>query len=426
MVGIKIEVKKKKILIHSIAFSPDGVSTAYLYNDIALGLQQQGYEVVVLTTTPHYNVLPDELAKQPLQKKWGGLFYTSDFKGVKVYHVPQKKFKKAIFRVIGFVYWHILSFFLGIFQSRVALILSPSPPLTIGFISILIAKLKGAKTVYNVQEIYPDFLINQGNLTSGFIISILRKLESFVYNQSDKVVTIDEVFYQTIVNRFRDVSKLQIIPNFVDTDIYKPLSENELLLDKNLFPDKPVLKLMYAGNIGHAQDWEPLIDLAIKFSGMPVEFWVIGEGVLKEMLAKQIRDQHLQNIHLLPYQPRNSMASVVGYADLHFIFMNPQMDGQGFPSKVYTIMACKKPLLITSGTQTPLYHFLKDKECAFLVSETDFGKKCTAMEKIINEMLDKKSNIGDMGEKGLEVIRKKYSKTAVVKQYTDLCAALIN
>ena len=41
----------KRVLIHTLIFSPDGVSTAYLYNDIALRLQQSGYEVVVLTTT---------------------------------------------------------------------------------------------------------------------------------------------------------------------------------------------------------------------------------------------------------------------------------------------------------------------------------------------------------------------------------------
>ena len=39
---------KKKILIHSLIFSPDGVSTAYLYNDIALAFQKKGYDVVVV------------------------------------------------------------------------------------------------------------------------------------------------------------------------------------------------------------------------------------------------------------------------------------------------------------------------------------------------------------------------------------------
>ena len=44
---------RKKVVIHSLVFSPDGVSTAYIYNDIALGFKNAGHEVLVLTTTPH-------------------------------------------------------------------------------------------------------------------------------------------------------------------------------------------------------------------------------------------------------------------------------------------------------------------------------------------------------------------------------------
>ena len=59
-------VKKKRILIYSLVFSPDGVSTAYLYNDLALGFQKRGYEVSVLTTTPHFNLIEGALNEQPL------------------------------------------------------------------------------------------------------------------------------------------------------------------------------------------------------------------------------------------------------------------------------------------------------------------------------------------------------------------------
>ena len=78
----------KKILIHSIVFSPDGVSTAYLYNDIVLGFKNAGYEVVVLTTTPHYNLIESELVKQPISKRIFGLYSQSNFIGIKVYHIP--------------------------------------------------------------------------------------------------------------------------------------------------------------------------------------------------------------------------------------------------------------------------------------------------------------------------------------------------
>lgn len=69
----------KKVLIHSLIFSPDGVSTAYLYNDIALRFQKEGYEVVVLSTTPHFNVVEEQLAKQPLEWKIPGIYKESNF-----------------------------------------------------------------------------------------------------------------------------------------------------------------------------------------------------------------------------------------------------------------------------------------------------------------------------------------------------------
>ena len=88
--------RKKRVLIHSIVFSPDSVSTAYLYNDIALALQGRGYEVIVLTSTPHYNLVKSSLDKQPLKKKLLGLYYQSDFNGIRVIHVPLKKYKNTL------------------------------------------------------------------------------------------------------------------------------------------------------------------------------------------------------------------------------------------------------------------------------------------------------------------------------------------
>ncbi len=418
-------MKKQKILIHSIAFSPDGVSTAYLYNDIALGLQQNDYEVVVLTTTPHYNSLAAELKKQPLSKKWGGLFYESVYQGIRVIHVPQKKFKSFPARVAGFIYWHFLSICIGLAQKDISLILSPSPPLTIGLVAIILAKLKGAKTIYNVQEIYPDFLINQGSLRSGFLLGLLRKLERFVYNHSDRVTTIDEVFYNTIVTRFKQPENLIIIPNFVDTQIYRPVSEQGIL-DKTLFPDTTRLKLMYAGNIGHAQDWKSLLQIASSLRNEPIDFFVIGEGVLKAQLQSDITANHLQNIHLIPYQSRSVMPHIISYADLHFIFMSPQMDGQGFPSKVYTLMACGKPILVLSGKGTPLSNFLQDKNCSFLITESKETEKYQQAVTVLQDVLSDRSILAKLGENGFEIVKETFSEKVVIGKYVKLVKDIVS
>lgn len=358
-------------MIHSLIFSPDGVSTAYLYNDIALKFQENGYEVVVLTTTPHYNIVKSQLAAQPLKWKILGICKESNFHGIRVLHVPQKKFKCTFLRILGFTYWHVVSFFICLFQKDIDVILSPSPPLTIGVINLWLAKIKGCKTIYNVQEIYPDILKRKG----GLVIELLHKMERYVYSHSTAVTTIDQVFYNVIVERFRDKSKLHIIPNFVDTELYNPHSGNISLLDSNLFPTTASLKLLYAGNIGFAQDWEPLIRLAERTKGCPFEYFIIGEGVMKTYLEEKVCELGLTNVHILPYQPRSLMPSILAYSDLQFIFMNPDMEMQGFPSKVYTIMACGRPLLVCSGNDTPIVKFLQEHNCAKLITEKNMDDK---------------------------------------------------
>lgn len=416
----------KRILIHSLIFSPDGVSTAYLYNDTALRLQKRGYDVVALTTTPHFNIVPEQVEKQPMKWKVWGFCKVSKFNGMTVLHVPQKKFKSTILRLLGFVYWHIVSFFIGLTIKHVDLILSPSPPLTIGWLNLGLAKLKGCKVVYNVQEIYPDIL----KLKGGFVLKFLKWIEHKVYNGSDAVTTIDKVFYDTIAPRFIDKSKLHIIPNFVDTELYHEVDAQELenlrirWVNTNLSNDTNTIKLLYAGNIGHAQSWEPLIELADRTRDMNVEYIVIGEGAKRGYVEEEIKKRRLENLHLLPYQPRELMPAILSYSDASFIFMAPEMDGDGFPSKVYTIMACERPMLILSGENTPIINFLKDKGCAKLITEKNFDKKVDEMVKWLRSVT--KDELAQMGKNGLAEIQAKYTKEKVTDMYVDLVDSLLN
>lgn len=80
--------------------------------------KEEGYIVSVLTSTPHYNVIENKLKEQPLKKKWLGLYYESDFQGIKVKHVYQKKYKNTTLRLIGFLYWHVVSFFIALCEKN--------------------------------------------------------------------------------------------------------------------------------------------------------------------------------------------------------------------------------------------------------------------------------------------------------------------
>jgi glycosyltransferase involved in cell wall biosynthesis len=180
---------------------------------------------------------------------------------------------------------------------------------------------------------------------------------------------------------------------------------------------------MYAGNIGNAQDWETFTLLANEMKGKPVHFYVIGEGVDRDHLEMEIEKQQLSNVTLVPYQRRELMPALIAYADLHFIFMASQVEGHGFPSKVYTLMACAKPMLVCSGANTPIVNFLNDKDCAWIVSERDVKRKVKQLCDIL--MTVTTSELTDKGMKGRAVVEKSYTREIVTDLYLQLVDKLI-
>ena len=311
--------------------------------------------------------------------------------------------------------WHFLSLIIGLSIKKVDFILSPSPPLSIGLISILIAKKNRAKFIYNVQEIYTDFLIKNGALKSSIIINSLKWLEKYVYNHASTVITIDQKFYDQIVDRFNEKDKLKIVPNFVDTDLYKPISK-EVEFPKPFKNDPNKVRLLYAGNIGFYQDWEPILYAAKKLIDTNFEFWIIGEGVKKEYLIKEVEKHNISNIKVLPYQDRELMPLINSFADIHFISISKEMEQEGFPSKVYTIMACSKPMIVIIGDDTPLYNFLKNLNCSILISDNKNEKFTNS----IIELANNKNKQLELGKNGYEVIKNFYTKEMIVNQYLKL------
>ena len=100
------------------------------------------------------------------------------------------------------------------------------------------------------------------------------------------------------------------------------------------------------------------------------------------------------------------------------------MEGHGFPSKVYTIMACAKPLLVCSGMNSPIYKFLKPLECAYLISENNLDEKVIQIKDVLRSI--EIEHLKQMGEVGLSEILAKYSNHSVTRQYVELGNKLID
>ena len=174
--------------------------------------------------------------------------------------------------------------------------------------------------------------------------------------------------------------------------------------------------MLYAGNIGIAQEWDLVINLAKEIMEFKITIWIIGEGSRKSYLESQINKYKLKNIKLLPYYDRKFMPVINLFADIHFIAMNKSVEKYGFPSKVYTIMASSKPLLVVSSEQTPIVSFLKDIDSALLVTDHSISSFKKKLLKLHNS-IDLRNKLGNNGRLEIE---KKYTKEVIVEQYIML------
>ena len=113
------------------------------------------------------------------------------------------------------------------------------------------------------------------------------------------------------------------------------------------------------------------------------------------------------------------MPYILSYSDLNFIFMSKKMEDDGFPSKVYTIMACNRPLLVMSGEHTPIVNFLSDKHCAKLVTDRSVDTMVDWMRQVT------RTELREMGQNGMDAIQHHYTKEIVTRQYADLVRDLI-
>jgi colanic acid biosynthesis glycosyl transferase WcaI len=401
-----------KILIHSLVFSPDGVSTAYLYTELAIELKRLGHDVTVLTTTPHFNVDPEQQRQQPLVRKKGEWLFKSEIEGIPVWHIamPQKAADTGA-RMRHMLFFHIgaLRFALQ-HGGKYDIVLSPSPPLTIGAVSCLIGKRCGAKSIYNVQELYPDFAVNQGVIKNPFLIWCLRKLEAFVYARSERIITIGEKFREAVVSRGVSGSKVITIPNFVNLDLYRPLPRDNPFAREHDLVGRFVV--MYAGNIGLAQYWHPMLEAAER-TGTEAFFVVIGDGSRKDWLAKEIKRRGLSNMLILDYQPRAKMAEINASSDVATIIMDTRVEDDGFPSKIYTTMACARPTVVCCSEGSELARIVREAKCGRWA-------KAGQIDDYINALMAYRRDprlIVTEGAAGRAFVEARYSRKAVAGLY---------
>ncbi|MBE2268104.1 MAG: glycosyltransferase family 4 protein [Anaerolinea sp.] len=413
-----------RILVHTLVFAPDGVSTSQIVSELAHDLHDYGHQVVVLTTQPHYNRDLDAEAQQPLQRRLFGMYYTSQYHGIRVIHTRmRRKADRVSGRFSDYLIFHALSLILAAFLiGRQDAVLSVSPPLTIGVIGWLLTLIKGGKAIYNVQEIYPAVMVQTGMLTEeSRLYPILKRIERFVYRTSQVIVPISDGFKATIIAEGIAPGKVVTIPNFVDTEFICPQpKDNELSRELKLV-DKYVV--LYAGNIGITQSFDMIIEVMGRLADHPhIHFLIVGDGARRAQLEALIGEKRFPNVTMLPYQPRHVVPNIYATGDLHLV---PLMAGTArttIPSKIYTIMASGRPALVSVDHDSELVSVVQSANCG-LATPPD---NADALEAAILHAYAEREAFQQYGANGRRYIEQHYSRKAVSAQYDRLIRQLNN
>lgn len=406
-----------KILILSLVFPPDNVSTAHIMGDLARDLNAHGHSITVLTTTPHYNWDGEADSNQPLRNVWGHLLQKSCFFSIPVYHILMpKKGSNVLMRLIAWVAFHQLSTLVGIaFIPKPDLIIAPSPPLTIGVSAWIIGLFRGSRYIYNVQEIYPDIAVRLGAVRNRLNIYVLSRLENFVYKKAAVVTVIAPSMRHNLVGKRVPRKKIKVIPNFVDIEALYPLPKKNPFSIKHSIDDKFVVS--YAGNIGVPQGLPTFVDAARllqKESG--IWFMLIGDGMQREVIRRRVEAFALNNIILLPYQPYSLVPQIYAASDVNLV---PQTSEAGFdavPSKVYRIMACSRPVIAVTEPSSDLASLVSEAGCGIVVQPGSARKLADAILWAYmnqNEWMKK-------GEAGRTHVAEQYTRKAITSRYDRL------
>lgn len=412
-----------RVLLVTLIFSPDGVSTSTLLTELALELQQMGHDITVLTTTPHYNEDVEALCSQPLHCRWGSILYQSSCNGIPVLHAKvSAKSSRVKSRLLDYGRFHTISTIAGLtITNSCDVIIAPSPPLTIGISAWLLSLVRGAPFLYNVQEIYPDIAVRLGVLKNRSVIRLMERLESFIYKRSHVVVVISEWFRRRLLEKGVSKDKITVIPNFVDTNFIQPGDRSNAFSKQYGLEDKFVV--LYAGNIGLTQNFENILETANRLTHLKdVCFLIVGDGARRSWLKDQLNRQELPNVMLLPYQPRSVIPQMYASSDVCLVPLKGGTAQGTFPSKIYTIMAAGRPAIVAADQNSELSWVTTTSGCGWTVPPDDSIKLSNSIKNAYHLRLDMQI----MGQIGRNYVEKHHSKKIVAMKYDALIRAIVN
>ena len=336
-----------RILYLSQYFPPEVGATQTRAYEMARGLAQAGHRVTMVAEVPNH---PSGIIPPAYRGKW---FERSDLDGIDVLRVwvrasPVKSFRSRMAFYLTFMANGAL---VGALQARgpFDVVYATSPPLFVGGAGLALHWLKRTPFVFEVRDLWPESAVVLGELRSPRAIALATRLEELCYNRASRVVVVTEGIRQRLLARGQAAEKLVLIPNGANTELFQPQPElgAEFRQQHSLRPDDFVV--VYAGIHGIAQGLETVLHAAqvLRDQGN-IRFVMVGEGPVKLELQQLRADLGLDNVLMLPEQPRTSMPAVLSAADVALVPLRKvELFEHAVPSKLFDAWACGCPVLLS-------------------------------------------------------------------------------
>lgn len=252
--------------------------------------------------------------------------------------------RSFIHRLFSFISFMLSSFFAGMQVRKIDLVWGTSPPIFQGLTAWLVARLKGAKFVFEVRDLWPDFAIAVGVLRQPFIIRASRWLERFLYRHADRVLVNSPGFIQHI--RTNGAKQIDLIPNGADPHMFDPNIDGYAFKEKYDLLNKFIA--MYAGAHGLSNDLGVVLDAARLLQDRhDIIIVLLGDGKEKPALMRRAEALKLENVRFIPPLPKREIPTAMAASDACIAILKPiPLFSTVYPNKVFDYMAAGKPVIL--------------------------------------------------------------------------------
>jgi colanic acid biosynthesis glycosyl transferase WcaI len=403
-----------RLLVVSQYFWPEN----FRINDLVAELVDRGHQVTVLTGCPNYpeGKIFREFRDEPLK--------FSSYEGAEVIRVPMLPRGNGGLRlVLNYLSFMISALIFGPWKLRrrkydAVFTYQPSP-ITVGVPAAFIAKIKRAPMMLWVLDLWPDTLEAIGVVKSKFILRIVSKIVSFVYNHSDLILAQSNSFIPHIQKLSKKGKRILYFPswsesifNVQDTTIAKEVPEKE-----NCF------SIMFAGNVGDAQDFPAILSAAEALKeNVNIRWLIIGDGRMLPWVEAEIKRRELQSSFLLLGRyPLERMPSFFNTANVLLVSLKDKpIFSMTIPGKLQSYLAMGKPIVA-----------MLNGEGSNVVKESGAGLVCPAgdfngLVKIISELSDSSSErMREMGVNALNVSEDRFNRDRLMSQLEEFMLDLV-